>query len=349
MSEEINLDQIISFDDDDFQLIDDDDFSFEEKKETDPIEDDKETSEEEEIVEVIPPEEDPIVDDSDQLKSLFTVLKESELIKVPDDFEFKNKESFDAALDYTFEDLQSKAQTSLLEKFEGEDRLALRFALQGSGSLRDYYEQAKQVTGWADLDIDSEETQEFVVSQYLKQTTRYNDAKIAGVIEDMKNSGKLEKEAKENILELITLEEEYLQEEEKKLQEREIQLRQQKETERKEVEKIVDNLSIEPERKSKLKGFINNEMNVRKGHPSTNHFLYTLRLIGQNREHMIQLADILLDYNPEKGLTLDSIKKSATTKAASNIKEKLDAISLSPSQTSTPQTNPKSNQFDWDK
>jgi hypothetical protein len=349
MSEEIKLDEIISFDDDDFQLVDSDDFEITDNPDT-KVEGAKDSTEElEEIIEdhstVIPDK----LDNTDQLKSVFALLKESELITVPEDFEFKDKDSFEAALDYTFEDLQSKAQTSLLEKFEGEDRLALRYALQGSGSLRDYYEQSKNVTGWADVDVENEAEQEFIVGQYLKQTTRYNDAKIASIIADIKNSGRLEKEAKENILELIALEEEYLAEQEAKLVEREKEIRQQKEIERKEIEKIVENLSIEPERKSKLKGFINNEMNVRKGYPSMNYFLYTLRLIGQNKDHMVQLADILLDYSPEKGLTLDSIKKSINTKSASVLKEKLDSVSFAPNQTSTPQTNPKSNQFDWDK
>ncbi len=150
-------------------------------------------------------------------------------------------------------------------------------------------------------------------------------------------------------MELIALEEEALQKREEILKEREIKIREAKLQERKEIESLVDKLSLETERKSKLKGFINNEMNVRKGYPSLSHFLYTLRQIGQNKEHLVQLADILIDYTPEKGLSLDRIENKIKASTTSKLREKIDAIAVIPNSQDRKNKMPKETKFDWDK
>ena len=79
------------------------------------------------------------------------------------------------------------------------------------------------------------DSQKFVVTQYLKNTTKFTDAKIKSLVAQLESEGKLEKEAKDNLLELISLEEQEKQQREKQIEEREVQLRQERELERKVV------------------------------------------------------------------------------------------------------------------
>lgn len=348
----MNLEEIISFDDD-LILVEEEENIISSTEEVTPNAADSsiEKPSVEEIIETPPvttEDKKDLTPEAEQANSIFELLKES-VLDLPEDFVFDNtKDGIEKAIDLTFDNLKQKAQSSLLQSLSEEDRLALRFALQGNGSIKDFYNEFSPTQGWADVDLEDEVSQEYVVSQYLKQTTRYPEAKINLLVSQLKENGVLEKEAKENILELIVLEEEQLKKADEALTVREEKLRQDKEQERKEISQLVESLSIEGERKSKLKGFINNEMNVRKGYPSTSHFLYTLRQIGQNKEHLVQLADILMDYTAEKGLSLDRITNKATSDSTSKIKEKLDSISFSPGNNNTikPKTN---NQFDWDK
>lgn len=347
----MNLEEIISFDDD-LILVDEEELIIDSKEE--PIVDPVTPNTDPIVEEVIEKPLTPKIDNKDltleeeQVGSIFNLLKET-VLDLPEDFVFDNtKDGLEKAIDVTFDSLKQKAQNALLQSLSEEDKLALRFALQGNGSIKDFYNEFNTAQGWADIDLEDETSQEYVVSEYLKQTTRYPEAKINLLVKQLKENGGLEKEAKENILELIALEEEQLKKADEVLLAREEKLRQDKEQERKEISQLVEAMPIETDRKSKLKGFINNEMNVRKGYPSTSHFLYTLRQIGQNKEHLVQLADILMDYTADKGLSLDRITNKVTSSSTSKIKEKLDSISFSPGNNNTikPKTN---NQFDWDK
>ncbi len=149
MSDNLNLEEIISFDNDDYILDSvnaeeeiNDDPTVNKDKEPDTREKEEEDSEDG-LIDVTPTPiaQEPSTENED-LKKLYEILKESELLKVPEEFVFEpTSEKLEEALDHTFSSMQEQAQNTLLDKLSDDDKLALRFALQGSGSFKDFYDE----------------------------------------------------------------------------------------------------------------------------------------------------------------------------------------------------------------
>ncbi len=303
------------------------------KKDTENDEDDTDDNSDDLNLPAFTDEEDK--DESEEpdqnLISVFESLKESKALVVPEDFEFDGTaEGLSTAIETTFDSLRKSAQESLYNALDEDSKLALKYALVNKKPLYSYYQENDTANFDYDaFDLEEEADQAEIMKVYLSKTTSLSDAKINKQVELYKNSGQLMIEAKDAYTELVTL-----QEEEKQKLEAELDKKQKEnlklalEVKQKRVEAINKLDEVEESRRKKLVAFVANDLylNGRNQAPTTeiNHYIQS---IARNPEHLAQLANLLLDYDPEKGIVLDRIVAKLSTKKVEDIKNKLDTKS----------------------
>lgn len=272
-------------------------------------------------------EEEP----NESLVNVFETLKESKALVVPEDFEFDGTaEGLSTAIETTFDSLRKSAQESLFNALDEDSKLALKYALVNKKPLYSYYQENDTANFDYDaFDLEEEADQAEIMKVYLSKTTSLTDAKINKQVELYKNSGQLMIEAKDAYTELVALQEEEKQKIEEALTKREKDnLKTALEVKQKRVEAINKLQDIEEGRRKKLIAFVANDVyvNGRNQVPTTeinNH----IQSIARNPEHLAQLANLLVDYDPEKGIVLDRIVAKLSTQKAEDIKNKLDTKS----------------------
>lgn len=153
--EEFSLENIISFDDDFIPVDPQEEDDSQKDKDIDDTEptpseqeeaDDTNTPTGDEDVKfddtsTDPKPNNPPVEGANDLGKIYDLLKDSDLLEVPEGFEFDGTpEKLEEAIDHTFSKLQEKARQTLLEALDDETKLALKFVLTGNGSIKDYYD-----------------------------------------------------------------------------------------------------------------------------------------------------------------------------------------------------------------
>ena len=267
------------------------------------------------------------------LKEFFTTLKDSNYLTVPDDFTFDGTtDSLAEAIDLTYESFKKSAQESLLNSLDEDSRLALKFALTYKKPIYSFYEETEVETfDFSTIDLDELENQQEVVRTYLKKTTAFSDNKIETQIKGLSQSGEIVSEAKEYLGELIAFQE-------KERQELNNKIEQQRQKDRDDLLKWKeDRVNIikgykdaDDTRKAKLKAFVVNEVYTDRSKAPVTELVQVLRMINNNPEHYVQLADVLMDYSPEKGIDYDRLTKRLNTKITSSLKDKLDDTAIVP-------------------
>ncbi len=265
------------------------------------------------------------------LVGVFESLKESNTLVVPEDFEFDGTaEGLAKAVETTWESLRTNAQESLYNALDEDSRLALKYALVNKKPLYSYYQENDTANFDYDaFDLEEEADQAEIMKVYLSKTTSLNETKINKQVELYKNSGQLMVEAKDAYTELVALQEEEKQKLEAELDKKQKEnLRTALEVKQRRVEAINKLDDVEESRRKKLVAFVANDLylNGRNQAPTTeiNHYIQS---IARNPEHLAQLANLLVDYDPEKGIVLDRIVAKLSTKKAEDIKNKLDTKS----------------------
>jgi hypothetical protein len=265
------------------------------------------------------------------LVGVFESLKESKALVVPEDFEFDGTaEGLSTAIESTFDSLRSSAQESLYNALDEDSRLALKYALVNKKPLYSYYQENDTANFDYDaFDLEEEADQAEIMKVYLSKTTSLNETKINKQVDLYKNSGQLMVEAKDAYTELVAIQEEEKQKIEAELDKKQKDnLRTALEVKQKRVEAINKLGDVEESRRKKLVAFVANDLylNGRNQSPTTeiNHYIQS---IARNPEHLAQLANLLVDYDPEKGIVLDRIVAKLSTKKAEDIKNKLDTKS----------------------
>jgi hypothetical protein len=117
----------------------------------------------------------------------------------------------------------------------------------------------------------------------------------------------------------------------------------------KQVQQAVVNTDIiSKERKGKVAAFIVNPVN-KNGSVQTD-ITRVVNNILANPNHIVQLADILFDYDFEKGIQTDRFIKQGQIKSIQSLKEKLDNKLGSAKANSTSRNNGsnKSGDLNWD-
>lgn len=261
-------------------------------------------------------------------KSYYDLLNDTGLLFVNEDFEFDGTaEGLEQALLQTRENLPKEAYKAFWEKLPDEWKPALKYALSGGTDVAKYL-QTFESKKLEDLNIEeSIDDQKEVLKMFYKKTTKYDDSKINKFIDRLVAMGDLEEEAVQALEDLRGIE-----------QEERLELAAQQEAanaaalkewqdRRSALQSIIESSnSIEQERKGKVKAYLFNELKHGNNDSSTQ-FDMTLRTIAQNPEHLVQLADLLLDsYDSKNGFNMERFTQKNASKVVKSVKQRLEAL-----------------------
>lgn len=270
------------------------------------------------------PEEIQVVegdDEDDRVTATFDFLKESGFLDLPEDFEFDGSdEKFQEALELSRQQVYTKTADAFFEALPEQFKPLLSYALKGGDSV-DEFVKLYSTQAFEHLDPNNPDDQKAILFQHYKSTSNYDDAKIQRIIARL-NEDDLPEAAQESYNELLELKAErqaQLIEDAAKAEEQRIEDSKRK---AEELAKAIETTPlIDAARKNKVKGFFYNRLNV--GGQETTEFNYTIQRIFQNPEHLAQLADMLTDYDPKKGISTARIEKKGATRETANFKNLL--------------------------
>jgi len=280
--------------------------------EDDDVIDDKEPAAQVEPVEVEESDED------DRITPTFEFLKEAEFLDLPEDFVFDGSaEKFQEALELSKKVVYEKTADAFFEALPDQFKPLLTYALKGGNSVDDYV-KLYSTQAFEHLDPNSENDQKAILFQHYKTTSNYDDAKIQRIIARL-NEDDLPEAAQEAYNELLEMKTER---QAQLIADAETEKQRQIEDSKKRVEELTKAIETTPlldnTRRNKVKGFFHNRLNV--GGVETTEFNYTVERIFNNPEHLAQLADLLTDYDPKKGISTKRIEQKGATKETNNFK-----------------------------
>lgn len=268
-----------------------------------------------------------------EIPSLLKFLNSQKVLELPQDF--KPEHSLDSlveVMEYNLEQLETKARDSFISSLPEEVVSLVKFTIANKGAtIDDYIEEYNNsigsLTGGIDLtqvNLEDEDDQKKIYKYYLKATTKYSDEKINKQIDLLDKSSELYFEAKEALGELISMEaeakKEFDKQQTKLMNER---LQKEKEERQQYINTIKSNENIPNERKQKIQNFIVNKVTMSNG-MQVNGLVRALNELGKNPEHVVQLADLLLDYDPSKGIDLNRFVAMGKSQKTKEIKKQLD-------------------------
>lgn len=286
---------------------------------------------------------------SSPYQEYFNILQDNGALYTDEGFEFDGTaEGLEKALMQTKTNLPKVAAQALWQALPEDFKPLLEYAIQGGTDIKKYLGtftsrdlEALELEGNA-------ENQRYVLKTYFQTVNpKYTADKIDRMIDRLFISGEMESEAISAIEELKEIEKEnratLIEREEAARVEREEQDRQF----RSDISNIVELSDIDAPRKSKLKNFMFSVSTV--GNDSDTALSRVLKKIAANKNHYVQLADVLLDYDEEKGLSLDRIRRKETSKAVGTLKQRLEDIG-SNAKTKVTGINSKVDQanFNWE-
>lgn len=260
------------------------------------------------------------------LTQYYKVFSDLGILNTDEDYEFDGSvDSLEKALEQTRKNNLKSAAESLMGSFPEEFKPLLAHVLNGGTSLKEFVSTYTQEEDVTKLDVDSKENQKKILREYYRNTTKYDDQKIERFIDRLEANGDLLDEAVDSLQELKTI---YAQKREtlnarqqKEEQERQEALKQYRES----VSKAVTSSeSIASARKGRVQAFLFNP--VTKGDSTDTDFNRALVQISSNPQHLVQLADILLDYSPDRGINLERLNRRKKSEAVSEIRKKLESI-----------------------
>jgi len=251
-------------------------------------------------------------------KDYFDFLKSNNLIHVPEDFEFDGSaEKLQEAHDQTIQTYKESAYTAIMSSLPENLQDLLQYALSGGS---DYDKFLNRSTSF---DTETVEGQEAVIRYFYKNTANWDDKKIDRYIAKLD-----EDEISEEALDLNA------QIEEAQAQARKAAVQAEEDNKRKAIEgqkafqqniaQTIDKAGyIEQSRKSNVKNFMFNP--VRRADGSLTEYQRTLQSIQNNPDHLAQLADLLFDYDKEKGISYTRFEKNAKTTLTKDLKRQLES------------------------
>lgn len=267
------------------------------------------------------PPEEPTEDSSSEVRqAYYEYLQQNQLLDLPEDFDYDGSaEKFEEAISLTKQRQQASLAQQFFESLPTDYQEALKAASQGI-SLEEFYESAYSTN----LDISTEESQRRVLHRYLKETSSLSDQKISKLISTYEEEGTLKEEAQDAAAAILDRQQQIQQQRAQAQQEA---LARQEQERQQYTQQLVDAIKttsfIHPSRKEKVKSFFFSP--IKSGNEQTTAFNKTIQNILANPTHQAQLADILLDYSPEQGFTLERFEKRVKARATSSFKEELDA------------------------
>lgn len=277
----------------------------------------------------IPPTEDTPEDtpadvdlDPEELKVYYSHLNQMGVLRTPEDFEFDGSyEKLEEALSNTKEALFTEAKNALQASLPDDFKAIIDYALAGGKSI-DAYIDAYSDKDIQNLDLTKLENQRKVLYECYRQTTQYKPDKITKMIDRYEQMGTIEEEALDALEVLI---------EEKARKKDELvanALAEQQaaqaalEQERTAIATAIDGFLDDKVRAGSMKAFLFNPIKDESG--TTTKFNQVIRSISSNPQHLAQLVDILLEYDPKAGIKLTKLEKQVKKAGVQSFKDLLN-------------------------
>lgn len=282
-------------------------------------------------------DEEPSREDS-ELDSYFNFLQDQGLLLLGENFEFDGtEEGFQKAVETTRSNMANQGAMMIWNQLPDDYKLVLEHGLSGGTDINAVKEIISGQTDLTQLDIEDEYNQEVILKDYFKRTTKYSDDRINRSISRLKASGDLEEEAETALNELKDI----YKEEREELVKEQVKSKQEKEQRLQEsynnFTSVVEDMGL-PE--SKRKRLVSSVWSVGDygEYKDVSYFNYVDYMIKNNPEHLAQLAELYLDYDPGKGFKSDKAVKRAKTEVTRNFKDSIDKLSKTKSRTKSGKT-----------
>ncbi|RTL03503.1 hypothetical protein EKK58_12955 [Candidatus Dependentiae bacterium] len=239
--------------------------------------------------------------------------------------------------------IHEQAVNSLVSKLPQEFLPILEFALSSpQADVKSFMELQRSSLSLDELDVNKVDHQKQIIKTFYKETTRHSDDKINRLI-DALDEDSLKEEAVDALTSLKTF---YAEEQEALAEE----AKEAEQARKKEFEafqnKIKDSLSTIDEKRAKLAyNFILSP--IKADDKYTTRLNYTLSSILKNPQHVVQLADLLLEYTPEKGITTTRIEQKVKSKATESLRTLVDKQLSSERAKSRKTATPPKQTFNW--
>jgi hypothetical protein len=295
-----------------------------------------------------PENPDPNVGGNPQLNDYYKFLSEAGMLTLPEDYNFDGtEEGFLKAIEESKSHTQNQLLQQVWNTLPQDFQLVLEYGLNGGKDIEKVYNTLKSsLTGLDNVNLEDESHQEQVMREYLKKTTQYTDDKINNRIKIFKTSKILEQEAEAALSELKQLD----QQERQKLVESQ---KEQEKIEREELTKaynsflnVASNMEVSDSRKQQIVDAVWGQGNY--GNTTQSYFNHINDVIYNNPEHLAQLVNIYLDYDPNKGFNITgSSSKKKDTEAKINLRNSLTSL-LNPSVPRGSQDPSKASTEDFD-
>ncbi len=290
------------------------------------------------------PKDDGIVIDDDAVK-YFNFLKDNDVLVTDEDFEFTGSaEDIQTALHQTRNNLETKVKQQFWEALPENLKPLLEYTLAGGKDIDQFLSYSRPLD-FDNIDLEDPISQKLIVKEQWKLTSNFSDEKIEKLINRLEESNSLREAAQEALLEI---EEDRKNKQSRLLQEAktaEVEQARALEEQRKNIEQELASIQ-EPKRQDRVKSFVLSPVRTEQGY--TSEFNLALSSILSNPKHLVQLADILADYNSNNGFNFERLKKQFKSEAAKSFRELLDS-KLTVPKSGSPTPSKSNEDFDWDK
>jgi hypothetical protein len=266
-------------------------------------------------------EEETITENIEEVggtKDYIKVLEKHGLLFLPEgtDLEKETEESvWTKAQEHTRTMYQNAAIESLLDAIPDKLRDAVLYTVKGGEDYMSFFQEKDS------FDITTESGQVAAIRSYYKNVNNWNDDRIERAVkrldtEDLKEEAEIALSAIEEHEAELAQEKIKAQQDAQKAEEQAmIHYQQTLRT------AIADAKFIEDGRKKNIQNFMFNP--VKKQDGMSTEYQRVLKQIQGSPQHMAQLADLLLDYDKEKGIPYDRFKRSAKTSLTQDLQKAL--------------------------
>jgi polyhydroxyalkanoate synthesis regulator phasin len=296
-------------------------------------------------------EEPPASAGDPTLSAYVSFLMDNELVDLPEGIstESLTPEQLQQVFDYTKVSRLNKATEQLFNQLPSEIRPVLEYALNGGTSVKEFLSSLEN-DPLKNVDITTFDGQKKIVYEGLRQTSNYSEEKINRIVNKLaEDADELAFEARESYNELVALSEQRQQAAIEEARVRDIEQKKEMERRTEALHRAIDSSAvIHPQRRNKVKAFFFEPINTQEG--VTTSFNYTIQSILENPEHQAQLADLLLEYDPKVGFSLDRIEKNVKNRATKDFQKALaKVIDPKGAQSSGSSSGSQNNrEFDWE-
>lgn len=295
-----------------------------------------------------PNPQDPVtpVEGADDNKAYFDTLVETGYLVVSDDFEYDGTaEKLEEALKYSDEAKASAIKESIFGAIPDTAKPLIKHLAAG-GSVQDYLDVYSELNP-SKVDLTSVYDQKRIVSEYFRQTTKFDETKIEKLINKMMDLDTLQEDAETYLEELKEMEDNRASSLATQTEEAKRQREQANVDYQNTLSNAIDKSTLIPvKRRQKVKDFFFKQ--VLHDNKKTSNYNKVINEVSSNPEHLAQLADILLDYDADKGFVMDRFERRGKNQANKSFKKTLNQ-KLDPKSKVTGKTShSKTQQIDWE-